>query len=85
MSEVKLGQLAPPNASRDAIHVAVVPCVAGQPLGRGWAVRLNQRGEAIAAAEEDYVGVVDPYRWGSDYSVRTGERFWLLLKPEGQL
>lgn len=84
MSEVKLGQLAPPDAGRDAIHVAVVPCVAGQHLGRGWTVSIDKEGKAWAASMDDYVGVVDPFKGDNDhtgYPVRAGERFWLLLKP----
>lgn len=77
MSDVKLGATPPENAERDAIHVAVVPMVAGQTLQPGQRVELFTRKTALATRGVG-VGIVDPFR---DCAVMCGERFWLLLHP----
>jgi hypothetical protein len=77
MSDVKLGATPPENAERDAIHVAVVPMVAGQTLQPGQRVELFTRKTALATRGVG-VGIVDPFR---DCAVMCGETFWLLLHP----
>ncbi len=83
MSDIKLGQLAPPDGGRDAVHVAVVSVEAGQDLGRAWAVGLHDGKAYVADAEAKGIGVVDPflYSQGQAYPVQTGQYFWLFLKP----
>lgn len=74
----KLGGLAPLDAQRDAVHVAVVPCVAGCELAIGQPVGLNADKEAMPATRGRAIGVVDPFL---AWPVEAGQRFWLFLKP----
>ncbi len=76
---VKLGQLAPPEARRDAVHVAVVPCVAGQKLDAGDPVTLEGGLAYYVVSVERALGVVDPFLLAG--CVDKGARFWLFLKP----
>jgi len=80
MSEqVNLGGTPGENAERDAIHVAVIPCVAGEDLTPGERVWRNSDGEAESWQHPDRsIGVVDPFRRDD---VGEGERFWLFLLP----
>jgi hypothetical protein len=91
MTEPKLGKKITGEASRDAIHIAVVPLIAGQELHAGETFRLawGTDNTAIRAADEygfDAIGIVDPYlghgvdNW-RDYRVLQGERFWGFLMP----
>ena len=68
-------------AERDAIHVAVYPCIASVPLKRGERVTLV---DGVAKpAEGDYgrgIGVANPFV--SDDIIEAGDRFWLFLYPE---
>jgi hypothetical protein len=73
----KLGQLAPPDARRDAIHIAVAPVEAAETLRPGQKVGLDAWGRAYVGGQT--VGIVDPY---FDGLVRPGERFWLCLLPD---
>lgn len=68
-------------AERDAIHVAVVPLIAGEMLYRGCPFKLSfgTTGSAIECNLENSIGVVSPYL--EDYTVVKGKRFWGLLKP----
>ena len=79
--DLKLGQIIAGAAERDAIHIAVAPLVAGEPLRPGDHVGLVD-GQAMAATavETDMtpIGIVDPFL---RHVVGTGERFWLLLYP----
>lgn len=76
MSDVQLGNLAPESAKRDAVHVAVVPVVAGEDLKPGTHVALCEHGEARKSAKA--IGVVDPF---VEPMIRKGERFYLCLYP----
>jgi len=73
-----LGKLAPSDAKRDAIHVAVVPVVAGCNLLAGDAVYVDKSQTAHPAGSTNTIGIVDPFL---TKSVETGQRFWLFLKP----
>lgn len=78
---VTMGEILPDDAGgRDAVHVAVVSCVASAKLMPGQDIGIGeQQGrdyEALATA--DHIGIVDPYLKGA---VRKGERFWLYLYP----
>lgn len=82
--EPNLGHEPPRNQQRDAVHVAVLPLVAGEPLGRGQPVGIKD-GLAFASATPK-VGIVDPFLAGGggydgDVAVYEGCRFWLLLYP----
>jgi|SRR6185436_665849 len=64
-----IGQPAPPNAGRDAIHIAVIPQKATATLVPGQAI-LDEHGS--------WLGVVDPFL---DRTIVNGEWYWLFLKP----
>lgn len=64
---------------RDAVHVAVMPVIAGDKLQPGDRVRLDRDNEVYEAdAVDDIVGIVDPFL---AHSVRKGQRLWLFLLP----
>ncbi len=91
MHTPELGQLITGPAERDAIHVAVVPLIAGEELRPGDPVRLKP-GTTDVALRGTYndrnephsprIGIVDPFidplghLW-----IREGTRFWCLLYP----
>jgi hypothetical protein len=77
MSDITLGRLIEGQATRDAIHVAVVPVRAGHAMRCGDAVTVYD-GEAFLASPDKAVGVIDPFL--TDV-VAKGDRVWLLLKP----
>lgn len=71
-----LGTIIDETAKRDAIHIAVEACVAGETLYPGQHIGIVN-GVAKASAPEK-LGIVDPFINGS---VMTGNRFWLLVYP----
>lgn len=73
-----LGTIIGPNEARDAIHLAVEPVVAAEPLWRGQDVGLLPDGKASPNAGK-MLGIVDPFL--NERGVRTGERFWLVVYP----
>ena len=78
-----LGTIIGPNEKRDAIHLAVEPCIAGQNLYPGQHVLLIDKptGGQVAVAgleEEVTLGIVDPFL---TLPVAKGERFWLVVYP----
>jgi hypothetical protein len=77
MSETKLGQIPPESAKRDAIHVAVAPIVAGDPLYPGQHVKMRD-GKGWPAAAGEGIGIVDPFL---TRALMYGDRFWLILYP----
>jgi hypothetical protein len=74
--EAKLGTAPPKNAERDAVHVAVYPCIAGEELTPGDRVKI-EGGRAYRAAENE-VGIADPFRAGR---IKPGERLYVCLTP----
>ena len=64
------------DARRDAIHVAIVPAVAGYLLFPGQRVGRLPDGEFGITPEP--IGIVDPFR---EDVVSAGESFWLCLYP----
>lgn len=72
-----LGNLIDENAGRDAIHLAVEPCIAGEPLMPGWHIGLKD-GKAVNDPEGKKVGIVDPFL---KQNILPGERFWLIVYP----
>lgn len=75
MSDVVLGTLPESNASRDAIHVAVIPVIAGEMLRPGQRVGVK---DGIAKPSDKVHGIVDPYL--TDV-VPKDASFWLCLLP----
>lgn len=74
-----LGTIIDERAGRDAIHVAVEPCKAGELLHAGQHVKLLNGGFAHAPfMMEDCVGIVDPFL---RTPVQPGQWFWMLLYP----
>lgn len=81
--DVPLGKLAPETATRDAIHLAVAPLVAGQKLDPGDYIGLGSNGEAFLRDRDTdsfgaSIGIVDPFL---RRSVNKGERFYGVLLP----
>jgi hypothetical protein len=79
MIQTEVGKLLGPEASRDAIHVAIAPVVAAHELEVGQHVGLNKEGEA-SCVDSPTIGIVDPYL--NREFVGKGDRFWLFLYPQ---
>jgi len=62
-------------AGRDAIHIAVLPAIAGEDLQAGQDVGVY---EGVARKTGSSVGIVDPFLKDT---VLEGERFWILVYP----
>ena len=75
-----LGQLIKDaDRRRDAVHIAVVPVTADQPLSPGQHVGLTHPDSAeMAGPCDNNIGIVDPFLVND---VKYGERFWLFLYP----
>ena len=74
-----VGHLIEGVAHRDAIHVAVAPVEAGQPLPVGARVDIID-GKAYLAGPDGGIGLVDP--WLIKHGIHTvekGQRFWLMM------
>lgn len=78
MTDVRLGELAPANAQRDAIHVAVIPAVAGMDLQPGERVALSGNFAYVEVNDCRGLGIVDPFL---SQAIKKGDRFYLLLLP----
>lgn len=77
-----LGTIITEKEKRDAIHLAVIPAIAGQELSVGADVGIYE-GKAYhrygpALAHINHVGIVDPFL---KKEVKQGERFWLVIYP----
>lgn len=77
-----LGMVHYKTEKRDAIHLAVEPVEAGQPLNAGEFVRIED-GKAYCAEPHKAHGIVDPFlpRKKDSADVQIGERFWFIMKP----
>lgn len=77
-----LGRVIPADApaGRDAVHIAVLPAVAGTSLTRGCPAKIGADGLLISAGPDDMQGVVDPFL-PFGLHIRPGYRVWLYLKP----
>lgn len=78
MNDIKLGQIVTTPQSRDAIHLAVMPVIAGEPLRPGQLVCIVD-GKAKSVFGQKPVGIVDPFLLTV---VDKGETFWLCLSPD---
>src|ERR1700726_744205 len=79
-----IGTILNENAQRDAIHIAVVPLIAGEDLHRGAPIGLAYRTKDTAKYREKYygwkpIGIDDPFI--ADYRVKKGQRFFCFLYP----
>jgi hypothetical protein len=72
-----LGTIIGPNEKRDAIHLAVMPVVAGTRLYPGRDVRVAE-GKAWPTSRSGGIGIVDPFL---DCFVEEGDHFWLVIYP----
>ncbi len=72
-----LGTIIDETAQRDAIHLAVEPCVAGVTLHAGMHVGRGDEGTYTYVAA-NMLGIVDPFL---KKAVMPGERFWLVVYP----
>ena len=81
MEQPKLGQLCDETSRRDAIHVAIIPVVAGEFLMVGQRIGIGRGdGKAYPAASLDNdLGIVDPFLKAN---VKRGETFYLCLYPQ---
>ncbi len=72
-----LGTIIDDTAKRDAIHLAVIPAVAGARFAPGAHV-VVYNGVSRAPLDGHGVGIVDPFL---TRAVLPGERFWLVIYP----
>ena len=72
-----IGSIIEGDAHRDAIHVAVAPCVAGEDLEPGTRVGFSEDG-TVNEWKNNSVGIVDPFL---RKTVKKGQKFWLFLYP----
>lgn len=78
MDTLHIGQIITTEQHRDAVHMAIVPVVAGDLLQPGQHVGLKS-GRAVRPSKSiKTVGIVDPFLVTGPIG---GERFWLFLYP----
>lgn len=61
---------------KDAVHVAIVSCVAGKAIEPGARVILNNDGQAVPS--EKGFGVADPFVG----MIARGQNFWVMMDPD---
>lgn len=81
-NEAKLGTLPQGNEGKDAVHIAIIPAIAGMFLQCGMSVKMNRGGHAIECPEKDAIGIVDPFLKQNNACVVKGSWFWLCLYPK---
>lgn len=76
----KIGHVHDTDPGRDAVHIAVLPVVAGETLHPGTHVDVRD-GVALAATEHapTNLGIIDPYL---PKAVQAGERCYVFLYPQ---
>ncbi len=87
MSETLLGQLAPKDASRDAIHIACAPVTSDVTIYPGEHLYLVEGSSdkvrpvrlSRSSGTPATVGISDPYL---KVSITAGQLFWLCLYPK---
>jgi len=75
--QATIGKLAHADAERDAIHVAIAPVVAGEPLPPGTHVGFLENGKVGCCKKP--IGIVDPFL--DVRCVLPDQRFYLFLYP----
>jgi hypothetical protein len=84
MSQPVLGTIPSENDLRDAVHIAVIPMIAGCVLFPSDKVRLDKKKKAHVVEDGgEYIGVVDPFL--ECPCILPGQRFWLCMKPQSVL
>lgn len=80
MSEQTLGTFPNDYASRDAVHVAIIPVVASAEHAPGTRIRVAKKdGQFHSVIDSNSpIGIVDPFLIRN---VKQGERFYLCLFP----
>lgn len=92
MEEVlkRIGTIHQMDVPRDAVHIAVAPCIAAEKLNPGDRVTFAHKGDArtvrkyvekMDCKSPDFltpIGIVDPYL---NYPVNKGDRFYVFLMP----
>lgn len=61
---------------KDAVHVAIVSCVAGRAISAGGRVRLDSNGHAEECVQGG-IGVADPFVG----RISRGQNFWVMVDP----
>jgi len=75
-TELQFGKIIITEQKRDAVHVAVAPVKAGEPLSPGQHISMNA---GAAFSKAPFIGVVDPFL---TTRVNTGDCFWIFLYPQ---
>lgn len=82
---MKLGNILHGPARRDAIHVAIAPIEAAEPLARGERFRMGSDGKAHSIRKDGWkyhaIGIVDPWL-PDDTVVQPGQRFYGLINED---
>lgn len=88
MSEPNVGEYLESPGRRDAIHVAILPVIAGMDLFPGQWVKLSGRvglaHQVVRSPRDLAIGIVDPYlrRDGAGGNrIEEGKLFYIFLKP----
>lgn len=78
-TQTLMGKILDPHKeyTRDAVHIALAPVIAGQDLIPGQRVGLDEQGRAGVIFGGD-VGIVDPFL---NDTVRKGQKFFIYLFP----
>lgn len=76
MENLGIGKIITTEQHRDAIHVAIVPMVAGMMLSPGQHVSIAP--DRTAYAGKNPIGVVDPFL---SCDVKNKQTFWLFMYP----
>lgn len=94
-TQLTIGKILTGDVPRDAIHIAVLPVVAGEDgLRPGDPIVLKQglSDDVVVRAKDEYglmtsMGVVDPFLGCADpderpiWSLKKGQRFWMFMRP----
>lgn len=77
--KVQVGKLITDDAFRDAVHVAIAPVVAVEPMNPGQAIGFVTDGDTEhVGVVARTVGIVDPYL---KQQIKKGDRFYMWLFP----
>lgn len=74
-----LGSILERDHERDAVHIAIIPVIAGEALAAGQHVMVREGQAYRRVGHHAAVGVVDPYL---PRELAEGERFWLFMWPQ---
>lgn len=80
MSEAKLGEFTSEgDFQRDAVHVATIPCVAGENLKPG--DRIQRQSDGCAKKNSSGHGLADPFLIIKTSEIKKGQSFLMCLLP----